>query len=157
MGATGPRQRQGSGAQLGDEQPVEVARAVAQTRCEPLHPLAVDDSVGDEAHGPAGAVGGDVPPGGVGGGVGEAASAGPEPCRLRRGGRRVERDVPLQRGPGRTGRAAVDPGGADRGVEDPVEAPVTARHGAVARVGVGERELGGRGHAPILRRARLHR
>ena len=54
VGATGPRQRQRPGAELGDEQPVEVARAVAEARGQPLDALPVDDPVGDEAHGATG-------------------------------------------------------------------------------------------------------
>ena len=61
MGSPGPRQRQRTGAQLGSEQPVQVAGRVADAGSESVDPVALDHTVVDEPHGPPGGVGGDVP------------------------------------------------------------------------------------------------
>ena len=57
LGAAGPRQGQRTGAEFVAEDPVELARGVAQPGGEPLDAVAVDDAVVDEPHGPAGDVG----------------------------------------------------------------------------------------------------
>ena len=57
----GPGQGERPGPELGDEQPVEVPRGVADPVREPLDPVALDDPVGDQPHRPAGDVGCDVP------------------------------------------------------------------------------------------------
>ena len=103
--ATGAGQGQRAGAELGGEQPAQVARRVADPRRQRIDSLAVDDAVGDQPHRAAGDVGGDVPLGAARGGVGQAALAGPEPGRLGRGRRRVELDVaqPPASGPGTRG------------------------------------------------------
>src|SRR5687768_17816985 len=53
--------------------------------------------------------------------------------RSSRRGARVELHIALVRSSGRTGRAAVDAGGTDAGVEDAVEARVTRLHRPVAQ------------------------
>ena len=73
-----PGQRLGAGADLGGEQPVQLAVAVAQPRGQPAHAVAVDRPVGDQPHGAGDRVGADVPLGRAGGRVRAAAPAGAE-------------------------------------------------------------------------------
>ena len=131
-----PGQRQRPGAELGGEQPGEVARGVADVRGQPVDALAVDDAVGDQPHRAAGGVGGDVPVGAARRGVGQAALAGAVAGGLGGGRARVERDVGERRRARRARGPAVDAGGPDRGVEDAVEPPVARLHRAVAGLGV---------------------
>ena len=87
-----------------DEQPGQVAGRVAEPAGQPVDAVAVDHAVGDQPHRPAGHVRRDVPVGPAGGGVGQAALAGPEAGGLGGGGRGEERDILRRRacGPGRT-------------------------------------------------------
>ena len=110
LGATGPGQRERTGAELGGEQPVEVPRGVADPGGEALDAVALDDAVGDQPHRAAGDVGRDVPVRGAGRGVGQAAPAGPEAGGLRGRGGAVEGDVAPGRRGRRAGRPAVDAG-----------------------------------------------
>ena len=66
------------------QQPLELARAVAQPGGQAGHAVAVDDAVGDQPHGPAHHVAADVPLRRAGRGVGPAPLAGPEPGPLGR-------------------------------------------------------------------------
>ena len=75
---------------LGDEQPVQLALAVAEPGGEPADALAVDGAVADQPHRPAHGVGADVPLRRAGGGVGPAPPAGPEAGPLGGGGGGVE-------------------------------------------------------------------
>ena len=49
----GPRQLEWPGADLGDEQPLQLAGAVAETSGQSGHPFAVHHAVDDRPHGPA--------------------------------------------------------------------------------------------------------
>ena len=136
LAALGPGQRQWPRADLGGDEPVQLAGAVAEAVGQALDALTVDDTVADEAHGPSDGVGPDVPFGRARRGVGPAAEAGAEPGLL--GGRRsgVEAHVlPLGRAR-RAARAAVDPGGGDGAEELAVEAGVLALRRLVAAVRV---------------------
>ena len=117
--------------------------AVAEPGGEPRHALAVDDAVRDEPHGPGDGVRAGVPLRGAGAGVGPAPLAGPETGLLAGGGARVEGHVPRLGRHDRAARAAVDPGGQDRGEEPAVEAGVLRLHGPYAALGVGV-------HAPSI-------
>jgi hypothetical protein len=127
-----PGQRERPGSQLGREHPVEMALGVAEPGGEPRDPVALDHTVGDQAHGPRGEVGTDVPVRRAGHGVGLAAAAGAVPALLRgaRGGQ--ELDVRSFRSHRRARRPAVDPGRAYCGDELPVEAGVASGDSAVA-------------------------
>ncbi len=61
LAALGPRQGERPGADLGRDEAVELARAVAETAGETLDALAVDHPVADQPHGAAHDVGPDVP------------------------------------------------------------------------------------------------
>ena len=136
--AAGAGQGQRPGAELGEEQPMEVPGRVTEPPREARHALAFDDAVGDQSHRPSGGVCGHVPVRAAGGRVRQAAAAGPVPGRLGRCGAGVERDVARLRRPRRTARTAVDPGGGDGRVEHPVEPPVPGGDGPQARVVFGE-------------------
>ena len=73
LAALGPGQRQWPGADLGGDEAVQLAGAVAEAVGQALDALAVDDAVADEAHGPCDGVGPDVPFGRARRGVGPAA------------------------------------------------------------------------------------
>src|SRR5699024_6074943 len=79
-------------------------------------------------------VGGDVPVRAARGGVGTAPLARPEAGLLGGCGRRVEPHVPPGRGACGAGRAAVDAGAGDSGVEHAVEPAVLAADRAVAGI-----------------------
>ena len=68
-----------------------------------------------------------------------AALAGTEAGSLSGFGRGVEIHVALERGPGGTGRQAVDPGRFHREPEPAVERPVAPQEGLPARVRIGKR------------------
>ncbi len=137
-----PGEGEGARAELGAEHPGEVAGGVAEPGGETGHALALDDAVGDEAHRAGGEVVAEVPLGGAGDGVGEAALAGAEAGLV--GGRRgeVERHVRGLGGDGRAARPAVDAGGVHPRDELPVEAGVTGAHRPVP---LGEDRVGERG------------
>ncbi len=82
MGALGAGEGDRSGAQLRGELPLDLPGAVAEAGGEPGDALAVDDAVGDEAHGAAHDVGPYVPLGGAGHGVGRQRRQAwkPAPC-----------------------------------------------------------------------------
>ena len=61
VGAARAGQRQRAGAQLGDQQPLQVPRRVADPAGQPLDPLALHEPVTDQPHRAARDVGGDVP------------------------------------------------------------------------------------------------
>jgi hypothetical protein len=61
LGALRAGQGQGPGTQLAGEQPGEVTGAEAQTSRKAFHALALDQPVGDQAHGTTGDVGRHVP------------------------------------------------------------------------------------------------
>ncbi len=131
----------GPGAELGGEHAGEVARRVPESGGEARHALALDDAVGDEAHGACGEVVAQVPLGGAGHRVGQAPLARAQAGLVGGGGREVEADVRRLGGDGRAAGAAVDAGGVHAGDELPVESRVAGLHGAVAlgEHGVGER------------------
>ena len=56
-----PRERERSGTDLGEEQPVDLALAVAEARRDAGDAFAVDHAVGDQAHGPRDGVATGVP------------------------------------------------------------------------------------------------
>ena len=158
-------ERERPGAELGGEHAGEVPGGVAESRGEAGHALALDDAVGDEPHGPRGEVVAQVPLGGAGHGVGQAALAGPQPGLVRGGGREVEAHVRGLRRHRGAARAAVDAGRVHARDELPVEPRVARAHGTVAlgEHGVAERVAGpvpggrrggcGLRHAPSLARA----
>lgn len=135
-GALGAREGERAGPQLGEHLAFELPHAVPQPRGQPGHAFAVDDPVGDQAHGAGDDVGAFVPLRRPRGGVRTAPLARAEPGRLR--GRRagVEAHVLDLRRHDRAARAAVDAGGHDSRVEPPVEAGVLGLHGADAAFGV---------------------
>ncbi len=136
LGALGAGECQRPRAELLGQEPGEMARGVADAGGEPLHAVAVDHPVGDQPHRTAGDVGGDVPVGAAGRGVGKTALAGAVPGRLRGRGGGVEGDVLVRRGARGAGRTAVDAGGAHGDEEHPVEPPIAALHRPVAGLGV---------------------
>ncbi len=140
-------ERERTGAELGGEHAGQVPRRVPESGGEAGDALALDDAVGDEPHRPRGEVVAQVPLGGAGHRVGQAALAGPEAGLVRGRGREVEAHVRRLRGHGRAARAAVDAGGVHARDELPVEPGVARLHGAVAlgEHGVGERVGGGAG------------
>ena len=94
LGALGSRKVEGSRAELLREQPAQVARAVGESPREAVDAFAVDDAIGDEAHGAsrkrrrAGSTCGE--PGTASGRQRRQAL---KPARLGRGGRGVEAHV----------------------------------------------------------------
>ena len=136
VGALRTGQRLRPGADLRDEQPVQLPLAVAELAGQVGHAAAVDDTVADEPHRAGHRVGALAPLGGARGGVRAAAAAGPEPGPLSGCRRRQEPDVVAARGHGRAARPAVDAGRGHGRHEPPVEPRVAAAHGAVAGVGV---------------------
>ncbi len=149
LGAPGAGQGERSGAEFGGEHPGQMARGVAEPRCEAGHAFAVDDSVRDQSHGATGGGGLDVPLRAARGRVRDASLAGPVARRLCGRGSRVEADVAWRRGARRATRAAVDAGGRHRCVEDAVEPPIPRGHRLVAGRVVRDRR-----HASILPRGR---
>jgi hypothetical protein len=125
-------QRERPGAELGGEEPVDLARAVAEPRREALDAALVDDAVRDQAHGAGDDVGADVPFRRAGAGVRAAALAGAEAGPLRGGRRRVEPHVLGLRRHDGAARPAVDAGGQDGGEEPAVEPGVLGLHRADA-------------------------
>ena len=121
---------------LGGQHASEMARCVAQPVGQTWYSLAIHDAVTDQPHRRAHRVGSQVPFRRARGGVGQAATAGPEAGRLGRGRSGIEVDISAQRCPGRTGRPAVDTGGADGGEELPVESGISGLHGPVGRFGI---------------------
>ena len=75
LGAARPRQGQRAGAEFVAEDPVELARGVAEPGRQPLDAVAVDHAVIDQPHGPAGDIGAHVPGRRAGHGLGQAAFA----------------------------------------------------------------------------------
>lgn len=134
MGALGPGEGHGPGAEFRGELPLDLPGAVAEPRGEPGDALAVHDAVGDEPHGPADDVRADVPLRGARHGVRPAPPAGPEAGALRGGGRREEAHVVPFRCHGRAAGAAVDAGGPDGEEEHSVEPAVPAPHRLVPAV-----------------------
>ena len=134
--AAGAGQRQRAGAVLLGDHAVELAGRVAEALGQPVDAVTLDHAVGHQSHRPRGHVGRDVPLRGAGGRVGQAAAAGAVAGPLGRRGRAEEGDVGALRGDRRARGPAVDPGGAHRGVEDPVEATVAALDRPVAGLGV---------------------
>ena len=147
--AVRPRERERPGAELCGEHAGEVAGRVPESGGEARHALALDDAVGDEAHGACGQVVAQVPLGRAGHRVGQAPLAGTQPGLVGGSGREVEAHVRRLGGDGRAAGAAVDAGGVHAGDELPVEPRVAGLHGAVAlgEHGVGER-VGDRGGGP---------
>ena len=88
-----PGERERPAADLGDEQPVELAGAVAEAAGETGDAFAVDDTVGDQSHRPTDDIGPRFHSGEPGAGVGPAALAGPVAVLLRGGRREEELDV----------------------------------------------------------------
>ena len=140
LGALGPRQIERSSAELIEQHSPQVARAVSEPPGEAFDAFAVDDAVGDQAHGAPGGVGAQVPLRRAGHRVGAAAQAGAKAGAL--GGRRRGEEAhvfALRRARG-AARPAVDAGRRDAHEEPAVEARVVALHGAVAGVGIGQHD-----------------
>ncbi len=129
-----PGQRQRPGADLGDQQAVQLPLGVAEPAGQAGHAVAVDDAVADQPQRPAGDVGAQVPVRRAGGGVRPAPLAGPEAGALRGGGAGMEGDVAAAGSDRRAGRPAVDAGGADGGEEPAVEPGIARGDGPVADV-----------------------
>ena len=127
----GPRQCQGTGADLGHEHPVEVPRRVTEPVGEPVDAVAIDHSVADEPHRTTHHVGADIPLGGAGSGVGTAAAAGAISEAVSGRGGRIERDVLPARSDRRARRPAVDAGRRHRRDEPAVEPLVPAVDGPI--------------------------
>ena len=134
LGALRPRQRQRVRADLGLQQPLELAGGVADAGGQPGDALAVDGAVGDQPHRPGHDVAAHVPLRGTGRGVGPAALAGPEagPLGGRRG--RIEPHVAGERRPDRAAGPAVDLRRQHGGDEPAVEPGVLGLDGPVAAV-----------------------
>jgi AraC family transcriptional regulator of adaptative response / DNA-3-methyladenine glycosylase II len=121
---------------LGNEQPMQVALAVAEALGKAANPVPVDHAVADQAHRAGDCVGANVPLGRAGARVRAAPSAGAEAGTLGSGSAGVEPDVgPLGRHC-RAGRPAVDARGLHCREEPAVEAAVPAADGAIARIEV---------------------
>ena len=133
------RETERSRAELVAQQAPELARAVGEPPRQPVHAFAVDDAVGDQAHGAPRHVGALVPLGRAGRSIGAAAQAGAVAGGLRRRRRRVEAHVLASRHHGRAARPAVDARGRHCDEEPPVEARVATAHRLVACVRVGRR------------------
>ncbi len=134
-----PGERERTGTEFVGEEPVQVTFAVAEPTGESGNTVALDGTVGDEAHRPADEVLTGVPLGRSRRGIGPTSLAGPEPSLLGRGRRRQELDVGALGGDRRTARTAVDAGRPHGRDEPAVEPVVAALDGDVAVVGV-ERE-----------------
>ena len=80
-----PGNGQRSGADLGRDEAVQLAHAVAESTGETLDALAVDGAVPEEPHGPGDDVGPSVPFGRAGGGVGPTTETGAKSRLLGRG------------------------------------------------------------------------
>src|SRR5207302_3447158 len=87
------RDRERTGAQLTEQQPVQVAFADGEPLSESGNTFAIDDTVGDQAHRPTDEVAADIPLGRPGRRIWPAALAGAEAGELRRRGGRIEADV----------------------------------------------------------------
>ena len=124
LGALRAGDRDRPRSQLGYQQPLQLAHAVAELGGQAGHPRAVDDAVGDHAHGARDHVGAPVPLGRAGGGVGPAALAGAKAGLLRCGGGRVEAHILALGRHRETTGAAVDAGAGDGGEEPAVKARV---------------------------------
>ena len=130
--ALGPGNGQRSGADLGRDEAIELAHAVAEALRESFDAFPVDDAVAYEAHRPGRHVGAHVPLRRTRGGIGPAAQAGAKAGLLRGGGRRVEAHVLALRGARRAAGPAVDPGRRDSGEEHAVESGIFAVRRLVA-------------------------
>lgn len=143
-----PGQCERSGTERGDQVPLHLPLAVAESAGQPADALAVDHPVVDQAHRPPDDIRAHVPLGRARDRVRPTAPAGPEAGCLRGRRRGVEpRVLPLRRG-GRAARPAVDPGAGHGREEHPVEAGVAAAHRLVA---VLVRQRCGGSHASIIR------
>ena len=127
-------EREGTGAELGGEEPREVTRRVAEAAREARHALTFDDAVGDQTHRPAGHVAPQVPLRRARRGLGEAALARAESRLVRRRRRGVEGHVRLLRRARRAARAAIDARGPHGGDELPVEATIAGPDDAIPLV-----------------------
>ena len=123
--------RQGAGAELGGEQPVQMPGGVAEAGRETGDALALHHAVGDETHGASGGIPAEVPSRGAGCRLGQAPLARSVACLVRGGAGGVERDVLRLRSAGRARRTAVDARGANRRDELPVESDVARVDGAI--------------------------
>ncbi len=136
VGAARPGQRERGRPHLGSQHASEMTRCVAQPVGQTWYSLSVHDAVTDQAHRRAHRVGSQVPFGRPWGRVRQTTTAGSKAGRLGRGRSGIEGDISAQRRPGRTGRPAVDTGGADGGEELPVETGISGLHGPVGRFGI---------------------
>ena len=125
---------QRSGAELGGEEPRQVPRGVAEPSREPGDALALDDTVGDEAHGAAGGVAPEIPLGRARRSFRQAALARAVARLVGGGARRIEGHVRRLGSAGRAARPAVDARGAHRRDELAVEARIARVDRAVALV-----------------------
>jgi hypothetical protein len=80
----GPRQLERPRPHLGDEKPLQLARAVAEAVRQPGHAFAIDDPVGNRPHGSPDHIAATVPLRRSGGGIGPTPFAGPETAALGR-------------------------------------------------------------------------
>jgi hypothetical protein len=122
---------------------------------EPGDPIALDDAVTDQPHGPTDGIGSYVPLRRSGRGIRQAAFAGAVAGGMSGCRGRVEGDVAPLRRDGRTRWAAVDAGGAHGDEEDAVEARVPTGHRSIAALGIAmdrlsARRCEGAGHGSIL-------
>ena len=154
--AAGLRHGERRGADVGDEQAVQVARADAEPGGERVDRSLVERALVDERERPPHDGRGAEPGRGAGRGLGPAAQARPEAgvARRRRGGEVAHVRVAGARR--RAHRPAVDAGRGDADEEPPVEAGIARAAGAVER-GTG-RERGRQGlHDRQLTRRRSRR
>ena len=132
--SVGAGERERSGAEFLGQHAGEVPRGIPHAPREPQHALAVHDALGDEPHGAPHHVPAQIPLRGPRHGFRDTAFAGAVPGGVRGRARAVEaHGLAVGRARG-AARAAVDPGGAHRGHELPVEAPVPGLDGPVALV-----------------------
>ena len=134
--AMGAGERQRAGADLRDEDPVQVALGVAELPREAADAVAIDDAVGDEPERAARDVRAPIPGGRSRSGVRIAALAGAKALRLRCGHGGEQPHVRALGRARRAARAAVDPGRAHGDEEVPVVARIAALHEAVAALEV---------------------
>ena len=114
-------QREWAGADLGLQEPLQLAGGVAEVGREAADAFPIHRAVGDQAHRAPDDVTAHIPFGRAGRRVGTAALAGPEARPLRRRRGRIEPNVARKRRPDGAAGPAIDPGRQHRRDEPAVE------------------------------------
>ena len=138
LSALRTREREWPGADDGNELAVDMALAVAEAASEPADAIAVDDAVGNQAHGPPDEIGATVPIGRARGGVGTAALTGAKARSLRsRGGWEEANVLPFGCSRGTAG-TTVDAGCAHTAEDPSVEAGILGLDGLPDALGINQ-------------------